>query len=63
MIKRNIMEFSGFVYTDAEKEREKDKIKLSQQHKPVIHALLEVLDLERGTGEQGTKVSTKCAVL
>ena len=56
MIKRNISDFSGFVYTDVAKEREKDKIKLSQNHKPVIHALLDVLDLERGAGETGTKV-------
>lgn len=56
-VKRNILEFSGFVYADAEKEREKDKVKLFAQHKPMIHAILDILDLERGSGKEGTKES------
>lgn len=56
LVKKNILDFSGFVYADPVKEREKDRAKLLGYHLPVIHSLLDLFDLARGSGDAGTKV-------
>jgi len=53
--KKAIMEFSGFVYENEEEELQKDVDKLKKWVLADIHKLMELLDMQRGTGSKDEK--------
>ena len=55
VIKKNILDFSGFAYADPAAERVRDRAKLSSFKVDELNTLLDTLDMTRGTGEDAKK--------
>mmetsp|Transcript_31519 Transcript_31519/g.89480 ORF Transcript_31519/g.89480 Transcript_31519/m.89480 type:complete len:396 (+) Transcript_31519:133-1320(+) len=55
--KRDILAFSGFVYEDKELEQEKDLDKVMKWKLEEIHRVMDLLDMQRGTGSKEEKAT------